>query len=181
MKQFLQSTRKERTKLATSQLLSLAKQASLGMEHLSNARYVHRDLAARNCLVSSDLHLKIAALSLSRDTHSGDYTLVRNQKMPLRWLPAEVVFDDDYSTKSDVYSFAVLCWELFHQGDRPFANLSDEQVMERLEKRELALRPSKHVPTAAANVLSACASASPKDRPTFSNLAIAFCEVLVEL
>lgn len=151
------------------------------MEHLSNARYVHRDLAARNCLVSSDLQLKISALGLSRDTHSGDYALVRNHKIPLRWLPAEVVFDDDYSTKSDVYSFAVLCWELFHQGDKPFGNLSNAQVMERLEKRELTLRPSKHVPTPAANVLSACAAASPKDRPTFSSIAIAFCEVLADL
>lgn len=103
------------------------------------------------------------------------------QTIPVRWLPAEAVFEDDYSTKSDVYSFAVLCWELFHQGDRPFANLTDDQVVERLERRELAVRPSKHAPAAAAALFTACASVSPKDRPTFSGIAIALTEVLADL
>lgn len=50
--------------------VSLCTQVALGMEHLSNGRFVHRDLAARNCLVSAQRQVKVSALSLSKDVYN---------------------------------------------------------------------------------------------------------------
>lgn len=50
--------------------------------------------------------------------------------IPLRWLPAESVFEDDFSTKSDVWVFGVLVWEVFNHGELPYTKLSDDEVLE---------------------------------------------------
>lgn len=50
--------------------VSLCTQVALGMEHLSNGRFVHRDLAARNCLVSAQRQVKVSSLSLSKDVYN---------------------------------------------------------------------------------------------------------------
>lgn len=50
--------------------------------------------------------------------------------IPLRWLPSEAVFDDDFSTKTDVWSFGVLMWEVFSFGELPYAELTDDKVLE---------------------------------------------------
>ncbi|KAL0273509.1 UNVERIFIED_CONTAM: hypothetical protein PYX00_006148 [Menopon gallinae] len=178
LKHFLQTTKKERSKLSSSQIIDIAKQISIGMEYLSNARFVHKDLSARNCIISSDMKVKISMIALSKDVYSADYAEYRNQVIPLRWLPYEAVFEDDYSTKSDVYSFAALCWELYHQGERPFYNIPDSSVIEKLQRRELVIKPSKTAPGNVAAILSACVATSPKDRPTFSSIAIILGEAL---
>ena len=50
--------------------VALCAQVALGMEHLSNNRFVHKDLAARNCLVSAQRQVKVSALGLSKDVYN---------------------------------------------------------------------------------------------------------------
>ena len=59
-----------------------------------------------------------------------EYHQYRQARVPLRWLPAEAVFEDDYSTKTDVWAFAVLVWEVFSFGELPYAPLDDDKVLE---------------------------------------------------
>ena len=37
-------------------------------------------------------------------------------RVPVRWLAPESIEDNIYSTKSDVWSFGILCWELVTMG-----------------------------------------------------------------
>lgn len=59
-----------------------------------------------------------------------EYYHYRQKWIPLRWLPAESVFDDEFSTKSDVWAFGVLMWEVFSHGELPYTSLSHEEVLE---------------------------------------------------
>lgn len=61
-----------------------------------------------------------------------EYYHYRQAWIPLRWLPSESVFEDDYSTKSDVWAFGVLMWEVFSHGELPYAKLSDDEALEGL-------------------------------------------------
>lgn len=59
-----------------------------------------------------------------------EYYHYRQSLIPLRWLPAESVFENDFSTKSDVWAFGVLMWEVFSLGELPYPSLNDDNVME---------------------------------------------------
>lgn len=59
-----------------------------------------------------------------------EYYHYRQAWIPLRWLPSESVFEDDFSTKSDVWAFGVLMWEVFSYGELPHSKLSDDEMLE---------------------------------------------------
>ncbi|CAH0388728.1 unnamed protein product [Bemisia tabaci] len=186
LKQFLLATRKDHPTagkprpppLSVPQILSMAHQVALGMEHLTNHRLLHKDLAARNCLIVSNLSVKISLSSLSVDTYSSEYFKFHNQLIPLRWMPPEAVFESDYSMKSDTYSYACLVWEMFTKGDVPFSRLSDEEVLKNLESGELKWKHHKSMPSNLVILLHKCWSRSPKDRPTFSQIALEVNDIL---
>lgn len=104
------------------------------------------------------------------------YTIVINnvvQLIPVRWMPLEAVAEDDYSCKSDVYSFAVTVWEIFSRGELPHSKLTDREVLAALEAGGLRLRAQKSMPASLRTLLDTCWQASPRDRPTFSQVAVA--------
>ncbi|KAM9273145.1 inactive tyrosine-protein kinase 7 [Cariama cristata] len=159
--------------LTTKHKVSLCTQVALGMEHLSNGRFVHRDLAARNCLVSAQRQVKVSSLSLSKDVYNSEYYHFRQAWIPLRWMPPEAVLEDEFSTKSDVWSFGVLMWEVFTHGEMPYTPLADDEVLAGLQSGKTKLPHPEGCPSRLAKLMQRCWAPSPKDRPSFSELATA--------
>ncbi|KFV67940.1 Inactive tyrosine-protein kinase 7, partial [Dryobates pubescens] len=159
--------------LTTKHKVSLCTQVALGMEHLSNGRFVHRDLAARNCLVSAQRQVKVSSLSLSKDVYSSEYYHFRQAWIPLRWMPPEAVLEDEFSTKSDVWSFGVLMWEVFMHGEMPYAPMADDEVLAGLQSGKTKLPQPEGCPSRLAKLMQRSWAPSPKVRPSFSELATA--------
>ncbi|KAF9812455.1 hypothetical protein SFRURICE_005956 [Spodoptera frugiperda] len=90
----------------------LAGQLAAALAKCAAHRFTHRDIAARNCVITSKLQLKLSYPALTRGPDSHEYFKLHEQVIPLRWLPPEAVLEGDYSTKSDVYMFAVTVWEI---------------------------------------------------------------------
>ncbi|XP_067142021.1 inactive tyrosine-protein kinase 7-like isoform X1 [Centruroides vittatus] len=179
LKQFLLATRKDSPRkgpkpppLSTAQIIGICHQVSLGMEYLSNHRFVHKDIATRNCLVSSRLNVKISSPSLSKDTYAQEYFKYQNKVIPLRWTSAEAALEDEWSTKSDVWSFAVLVWEVLTQANLPFSDKTDESILQSLKQRELTLLPPANTPEPLVEILQKCWFSNPKERPSFSDIAM---------
>lgn len=102
------------------------------------------------------------------------------QLIPIRWLPCEAVIEDDYSTKTDVFSFAVLVWEVTQQAAIPFSNMTNEAVLESLQSKELLWKPSemeKAVPKCLLPLLLLCLDPCPRNRPTFSSIVTKLNEI----
>ena len=64
---------------------------------------VHRDLACRNILVGTDKTVKISDFGLTR-TMGSDliYASNKNRKLPIKWMSVEAIFDQVFTTYSDV-------------------------------------------------------------------------------
>nr|XP_033328760.1 tyrosine-protein kinase-like otk isoform X2 [Megalopta genalis] len=193
LKQFLIASRKDNNsspthetkqprapQLSVAQIISLSNQAAKGLKHLADTRLVHKDIAARNCLIASNLTIKISMPCMTKEPYQQEYTKHRNQVIPLRWLPYEVVYEDEYSTKSDVYSFACLVWEMFHQGELPFNKMNDESVLAALKTQTLAWKPHKAAPPALQELQVQCWANDPRERPTFDEVVSKIGEIVVD-
>lgn len=187
LKQFLLATRKDNGKriarappLTILQKINLCQQVALGMEHLSNHRYVHKDLATRNILLTNRLDVKISLLSLCRDVYAQEYYPHFQCLIPLRWMPPEAVLDDEFSTKSDVWSFGVFMWEVFHLGDLPHKSKTNEELLKGIKVEDIALDISDQCPSGITEVIKKCATLNAKDRPQFSELCITLGELFTE-
>ncbi|KAG7201881.1 hypothetical protein KM043_004596 [Ampulex compressa] len=193
LKQFLIASRKDNNpsptheskparapQLSVAQILSLSNQAARGLKHISDNRLVHKDIAARNCLIASNLTIKISLPCMTKEPYHQEYTKHRNQVIPLRWLPYEAVYEDEYSTKSDVYSFSCLVWEMFHQGELPFNKMNDESVLAQLKTQSLAWKAHKAAPPALQELQAQCWANDPRERPTFDEVVAKIGEIVLD-
>uniref|UniRef100_A0AAZ3Q7R5 Protein tyrosine kinase 7 (inactive) n=1 Tax=Oncorhynchus tshawytscha TaxID=74940 RepID=A0AAZ3Q7R5_ONCTS len=181
LKQYLKMSKNEEKPkshhLSTKQKVGVCLQVARGMEHLSNQRFVHKDLATRNCLISAKRQVKVSALGLSKDVYNDEYYHYRQAWIPLRWLPSEAVFEDDYSTKTDVWSFGVLMWEVFSLGELPHAALDHDKVLEELREGRGKLPLPQGCPSRVYKLMTRCWAPSPKDRSCFSDIVSALGEL----
>ncbi|KAM9476533.1 inactive tyrosine-protein kinase 7 isoform 1-T1 [Clarias gariepinus] len=182
LKQFLRISKSKDEKLkpqpiSTKTKVSICAQVAAGMEHLSKQNFVHKDLAARNCLINGERQVKISALGLTKDVYNSEYYHYRQSWIPLRWMPAESVFENDFSTKSDAWAFGVLMWEVFTSGELPYSSLSHEDILEGLQAGMLTLPAPEACPSKVYKLMTRCWAPSLKERPSFSELVQALGDI----
>jgi serine/threonine protein kinase len=122
------------TDVRVDTLMAMALDVASGMTYLANIGIVHRDLAARNVLVASDLTCKIADFGFAKHTSSGKVMSEGMQRVPIRWTAPEVVETHSHTTKSDVWSYGVLLYELFTHGMEPYGTWSPHKVIKKLRE-----------------------------------------------
>jgi len=68
-------------------------------------------------LVDVDRTCKVADFGFARDLVDGDvYERKSDGRLPIRWMAPEALFDNVFTTKTDVWSFGVLMWEIVTLG-----------------------------------------------------------------
>ncbi|XP_055387237.1 tyrosine-protein kinase Btk29A isoform X3 [Condylostylus longicornis] len=147
-------------------LLDMCIQVSKGMAYLERHNYIHRDLAARNCLVGSENVVKVADFGLARYVLDDQYTSSGGTKFPIKWAPPEVLNYTRFSSKSDVWAYGVLMWEVFTCGKMPYGRLKNTEVVERVQ-RGIILEKPKSCAKEIYDVMRKCWYHSPEERPSF--------------
>lgn len=150
------------------------------MEYLSDTRSIHKDLAARNVLLSPHYVAKITHLSLSENQFASEYFSYQNRTVPIRWMPSEALFEDEWSMKSDVWSFGVFVWELYTVGELPYVTMSNDEVAEALKQGDLRLLPPPNAPSVIRELMLKCSSTDPRRRPTFTEIRETFGQLHVD-
>ncbi|XP_031624419.1 tyrosine-protein kinase Btk29A isoform X1 [Contarinia nasturtii] len=150
-------------------LLDMCIQVCKGMSYLERHNYIHRDLAARNCLVGSENTVKVADFGLARYVLDDQYTSSGGTKFPIKWAPPEVLNYTRFSSKSDVWAYGVLMWEVFTCGKMPYGRLKNTEVVERVQRGIILERP-KACAKEIYEVMKKCWAHHPEDRPSFRNL-----------
>ncbi|GAB5364355.1 hypothetical protein AAMO2058_000962700 [Amorphochlora amoebiformis] len=117
----LELSRNGEIKPSDAVLLGYAKSIALGLVHLHRNQIIHRDLRAANILVHSDGRVVIADFGLSRKlSDSPYYQGSSDQAMPERWMAPECLRNQRYTFKGDIWSFAVMLYELLTCGCSPY-------------------------------------------------------------
>ncbi|TKR94676.1 hypothetical protein L596_008936 [Steinernema carpocapsae] len=157
---------KKGSSISTNERVSMCYDAAKGLEYLHDKGCIHRDVAARNCLVQ-DGHVKISDFGLSREmsNHEAKYKLKNlKQKLPIRWLAPETLITASYTTKSDVYSYGIMMWEVFTDGSDPYPGMSVAEVNVQV-KNGYRMPAPDNMPTALRTIMSKhCYPGDPSER-----------------
>ena len=68
--------------------------------------------------------------NLYRFVLDDEYTASEGTKFPIKWAAPEVITHARYSSKSDVWSYGILMWELWTGGKTPYSTFSNKQVLD---------------------------------------------------
>ncbi|XP_038066664.1 angiopoietin-1 receptor-like [Patiria miniata] len=177
LRDYLRSTRPEQqgaagsqddvSPLTSSNLLKFGLDVAIGMEHLSNTGIIHRDLAARNILLSEDLTAKVSDFGLSRGEDV--YVQKSSTRIPVRWLAIESLTRRVYKSKSDVWSFGILLWEIVTYGSTPYPGIESKSLAQRLLDGYRMPKP-ENCADEIYDVMLKCWQEQPSNRPSFRKL-----------
>ncbi|XP_041437525.1 ephrin type-A receptor 6 isoform X2 [Xenopus laevis] len=161
------------------QLVGMLRGIASGMKYLSDMGYVHRDLAARNILVNSNLVCKVSDFGLSRvleDDPDAAYTTTGG-KIPIRWTAPEAIAFRKFSSASDAWSYGIVMWEVMSYGERPYWEMSNQDVILSIEEGYRLPAPMG-CPVSLHQLMLHCWQKDRNIRPKFSDI-VSFLDKLI--
>lgn len=157
--------------ISPKRLTTMVLDISKALSYLADHKYVHRDVACRNCLVNAQRMVKLADFGMARPMFESDYyKFNRKGMLPVRWMSPESLGLGIFSPASDVWSFAVLLYEIITFGSYPFQGLTNNQVLDHIKNGNTLPIPSGVKPHLE-GLMKACWNISYKKRPTASEIA----------
>lgn len=85
-------------------------------------------------------------------------------------MSPEALYKLAFSSKSDVWSFGVVLWEICTLGDFPYANVQDNRVFRHIVHENGRLEQPDNVPPSIYNLMQSCWVTECENRPNFTQL-----------
>mmetsp|Transcript_61083 Transcript_61083/g.144131 ORF Transcript_61083/g.144131 Transcript_61083/m.144131 type:complete len:846 (-) Transcript_61083:226-2763(-) len=167
----------EKRKLNPQELLSIAMQIADAMQFLHMANIVHRDLKPSNCLIDHNGVVKLCDFGLARvmgkETSSSSDSSRAGTPV---YLAPEALQGAPTTHKVDIYSFAIICWEML-TGQQAWVNLDYKQMV------AAVLRDRRRPPFPVEigkewrALIDSCWAQDPNERPTFTSIVVSLSEM----
>ena len=119
--------------------------------------------------------VKISDFGLAKYVEYKNY--YKNEKggpLPIKWLALESLDSGVYTCQSDVWSYAVVLWEIFSLGDAPYPGIELSDLRNQVLNQGLRLSRPEHALDPVYQIMQACQHEEPSERPTFSTLKSIF-------
>ncbi|XP_043720716.1 serine/threonine-protein kinase STY46-like [Telopea speciosissima] len=158
-------------------LLRFGIDVSKGMEYLHQNNIIHRDLKTANLLMDMNKVVKVADFGVAR--FQNQEGVMTAETGTYRWMAPEVINHQPYDQKADVFSFAIVLWEL-RTGKVPYDTITPLQAA--LGVRQ-GLRPElpDNTHPRLLELMQRCWDAAPSNRPSFSEITVELEELLQEV
>ncbi|KAJ1964975.1 mitogen-activated protein kinase kinase kinase [Dispira parvispora] len=170
---------KQHGPLAEPVMQSFCYQTLCGLDYIHSCNLLHRDIKGANILVDENGVCKISDFGISK---RNDYQFAydNNSRMSVQgtffWMAPEVVREEGYSAKVDIWSFGCLVLEMW-SGRRPWISLNEIQAVYKLRSDIAPPLPDEIVPECA-DLIKTCFRPRPEDRPrAVELLKHPFCQV----
>ncbi|KAE8624308.1 hypothetical protein XENTR_v10005908 [Xenopus tropicalis] len=125
--------RKNDGQLTVPQLIGMLTGIASGMKYLTEMSYIHKCLAANKILVNSNLVCKISGFRQMQEDKLDTIFSTMGGKSTVLWTAPEAIQYHRYSTASDVWSFGIVMWEVMSYGERPYWDMSNQDVIKAIE------------------------------------------------
>lgn len=158
-----------RGKLESQQMIDFAYDIARGMEYLHRNSIIHRDLKSFNILLDENLNVKIADFGIARvKTNTSTMTTTGT----IAWTAPEILRHEAYNEKSDVYSYAIVLWEICSEGEIPFDDDFQSPMEAGIAVATGQIRPMlpKDTDPNWAALMERCWKEDPNARPSFTEI-----------
>lgn len=158
--------------LSFLQQLKMCHDISLALYYLHSRKpeVFHRDLKSSNCLVDENLRIKLCDFGISK-IYEQSHQLSTNSSSTCFWMAPEFLIDGIFTNKSDIYSLAILFWEIFARDTVPYKNLNEVNFLigepEILKKRPLM---PKNINIEIKELIESCWDVNPEKRPNIKEI-----------
>lgn len=172
LKSYVRDSNKD---LKVADLLDFGNQIAEAMEYLGNQSVVHGNLALRNCYLNDQKRVLLGDYSLHKDLFTKDQCLKDSDKNKslVKWMALEVLEADSFSsltTKSDVWSFGVVLWELLTRGVTPYPDVANSDIITHVKDGNRLKKP-KQCPEDVYGLMQRCWTLELESRPTFHQIS----------
>eukprot|EP00045_Choanoeca_perplexa_P014924 m.178812 g.178812 ORF g.178812 m.178812 type:complete len:524 (+) comp16842_c0_seq22:2832-4403(+) len=148
-------------------------QVAGAVSYLHEQQVVHRDLALRNVLIKSPEHVMLADFGLSRFVAltTSYYSTNAELELPFRWSAPESLIRSRFSQESDIWSFGVVCVEVYSNGATPYGDEGYQQVLQRHRDHNCGLLQGLvAVPAAMQRLIAHCLNYTISARPKAASI-----------
>jgi len=161
------------------EFLILARDLALALDYLhyhiqSGVCILHRDLKPENIGLTKSGKLKLFDFGLSSCVKAfvkaTDTYEMTGYTGSLRYMAPEVVEEKPYNEKVDVYSYAIVLWQMA-KDKVPFKGLNKDQFTQQVVGENFRPKMDKKWPQAFSAMLQQCWDRDPLKRPTLAHCA----------
>ena len=144
--------------------------------HSCNPIVIHRDLKSHNLLVDNYWKVKVCDFGLSRLSDKSSIAMTACGTPA--WSSPELLRGEKYDEKIDVFSFAIICWELVMR-EVPYKGLDTFQIIYQVGTKDIRprlpqdiklLERKRQIPKSFITLITTCWSTDPLIRPSFKEI-----------
>ena len=163
--------------------IQIATDTAVAMTYLHQAKkYYHRDLRSANILITSRYQAKVSDMGLTRKMYTVSTSSAGTiAKSTPRWLAPELLANGSFTSKSDVYGFGTVLYELA-TWRQPWADMEDYLIPHAIlvQHKRLSIPELESLsgppPTDSRTcmrfkkIADTCLALEPSDRPDFQDI-----------
>ncbi|PIK36109.1 putative tyrosine kinase receptor Cad96Ca, partial [Apostichopus japonicus] len=165
----LYSSTDKRESVKLPHLIGFGRDIADGLAFLHKNKLCHPALMTRKILVDKLSCCKLFDIWPTDISSARLAKLKSDENPPTAWFPPESIFMDQYDSLSDVWSFGVLLWEIFSNGEVPYQYQGVKEVEDHIRQLDILPQPTD-CPNKIYRIMTSTWNKVRESRPTMSKI-----------